>query len=356
MAVLPTGAASRFDPGTLVPRRTAAQGATHDAPILCEIRVPTYRRPKLLKRALLSIIEQTCSDWRCVVFDDCPNASAKDVVDEIGDNRISYSKNQRQLGAAGNIDQAFVHKPLFGGMYAFVLEDDNYLLPSYIERSIDILNKQGTKVVFCNQFCEIIEVAGEPGKPSSDLTLNWMYEPGTHDPDDLLPALLFSHGFSNGAVFWSTDCLSDFQIGAVTENAGIQESLRLLRLQDRVHVSLEATSVWRPRELLPKVSRSLRSETKKLWRTVTNQINKLKLEGEMTKCRSAVLTRLGVERVLGFAESNEIPDFEKFRNKRVAQIERSLLLCGYNSKLTDRGSFRRYGLLIGGFIMRRLPS
>ena len=44
---------------------------------LCEVRVPTFRRPTLLKRALLSLIDQTYSNWRCIVFDDCQEKSAK---------------------------------------------------------------------------------------------------------------------------------------------------------------------------------------------------------------------------------------------------------------------------------------
>lgn len=190
---------------------------------LCEVRVPTFRRPKLLQRSLMSLTTQTYTNWRCIVFDDCPNGSARSVVDNIRDPKIVYLRNSIQLGAIGNIDKSFTKEPFFNGRYAFVLEDDNYLLPTHMERAITTLEKSGTKVIFCNQFCEPL---GSP--ENSDLirggqTLNWMYEAGVNDPDDLLPALLFSHGFSNGAVFWRTDCLSDFQIGTGTRRPEIQE-------------------------------------------------------------------------------------------------------------------------------------
>jgi hypothetical protein len=50
----------------------------------------------------------------------------------------------------------------------------------------------------------------EPGQIAKETILDWMYAPGIHRPDELLMALLFSHGFSNGSAFWRTDCLSNF--------------------------------------------------------------------------------------------------------------------------------------------------
>lgn len=38
--------------------------------MLCEIRVQTYRRPELLRRALGSLIDQTHRNWVAVVMDD----------------------------------------------------------------------------------------------------------------------------------------------------------------------------------------------------------------------------------------------------------------------------------------------
>jgi glycosyltransferase involved in cell wall biosynthesis len=333
------------------PLQTQERGKVRDPSAVCEVRVPTYRRPKLLKRALLSILEQTHRNWRCVVFDDCPDGTARCVVDDIRDSRIGYSRNSKQLGAVGNIDQSFVRRPLWDGKYAFVLEDDNYLLPHHIERSIDILNTYKAKVALCNQICEVIDVAGEPGRKGSDLTLNWMYEPGPHDPEDLLPALLFSHGFSNGAAFWSTDCLSDFEIGALTQNAGIQESLRLLRLRDHVYVSLDPTSVWRPGEI-----RKRSPGGAQFWRSAARKMDLLIMEKQIIDFQCVVLKKLGLDRVRDFVNKNAIPDFANFREERVAKMERSMLLCGYDAKLTRRSLFYRYRLLVTGSMIRLVGS
>jgi glycosyltransferase involved in cell wall biosynthesis len=329
---------------------------TFDDASLCEVRIPTYRRPKLLRRALQSLIDQTHHNWRGIVFDDCPSGSAQAVVESIGDDRLVYSRNPAQLGACGNIDKSFAQKALLGGKYAFVLEDDNYLLPTHIERSIDILSRNGVLVAFCNQFCEIIAVAGEPGQVGNVQILNWMYEPGLRRPDDLLPALLFSYGFSNGAAFWSTGCVTDFQIGASTRRPEIQESLRLLRLNECAYVSPEPTSVWRPREP-QSASRWRKLTLSGLKRAIAVKINELGAEREKIGYQSAALERLGADQVHRFILTNTNDDFAKHRKERLAKIERTMLLCGYPSKLTSRGyAYRCWFLVLGVIARKMLPS
>jgi glycosyltransferase involved in cell wall biosynthesis len=320
---------------------------------LCEIRVPTYRRPKLLKRALNSILTQTYSDWRCIVLDDCRNASAQPVVDKMHDSRIIYSQNQRRLGAIGNIDGAFARGPLYGGAYAFVLEDDNYLMPTHIEQSVELLNQSDAKISLCNQYCETAETIDEPGRLTDHKTLNWMYEPGLHDPEDLLPALLFSHGFSNGAAFWRTDCLSNLQIGGWTTRPSIQESLRLLRLRDPVYVSLDATSVWRARD--PQNSFAQRRlSVDSIRRFALDGLDKVLVEIEMINYQSHVVKRLGPAKLQTFITGNSIPDFANFRDDRIRSIERAMLINGYDGKIAVTRSFDRLRWRALGYILRHL--
>jgi hypothetical protein len=321
----------------------------------CEIRVPTFRRPKLLRRALISVLQQTYTDWRCIVFDDCRQKSAQSVVHEMHDSRITYYQNRLQLGALGNIDKAFDPGPILGGRYAFVLEDDNYLMPTHIDNSVGVLTRENVPVVFCNQYCETAEFADEPGAMTNIRTLDWMYEPGTHAPDELLPSLLFSHGFSNGAAFWRTDCRSNFQIGPSTLSTGIQESLRLLELKDPVHVSMDATSVWRGREpegTPKKPGLSIKS----FIRTVRARMSYAMIEKERIDYQCEVLRRLGLNRVLDFIAKNEIPDFAVYKLIRVRSIERTMLLCGYNVRLTKRHPVDRTTCLALGVIARQLIS
>jgi glycosyltransferase involved in cell wall biosynthesis len=316
---------------------------------ICEIRVPTFRRPKLLRRALFSIVTQTYSNWRCVVFDDCPDGSGRQVVEDLQDSRIQYCKNPKRLGANGNIDKSFVSGAIIGGKYAFVLEDDNYLLPNHIEHAIGILSKHNVKVALCNQYCETFEPDDKPGQlMTNNNALNntlWLYNGGQFDFDGLLPILLFPQGtFSNGSAFWATDCRTDFFVGPLTKRSEIQESLRLLQLRDRVYVSLTPTSVWRGHT--PQIKKRMR-DGGRLCQFVSNGINFLLMEKEKIDFRSVVINRLGIHRIIAYVENHPNPDFA------AAQIERSLLLCGHNIKL-HRSRISRLAWVVVGRVVRSL--
>jgi hypothetical protein len=277
------------------------------------------------------------------VLDDCPDASARSVIRELSDNRIAYLQNSPPLGAAENIDQSFKSRPMRGGRYAFVLEDDNYLLPNHIRTAINVLDRNNVRVVLCNQFCEEFETPGAPGRLTATKTLNWMYDEGLFYPSELLPALLFSQGFSNGSAFWRTDCLSNFQIGDATTRPGIQESMRLLSLRDRVYVSLEPTAVWRsndPRESYVNAPHRAFAP----WRFLKLRFDRIIEGNEKLRYRSEAMQRVDLDYVLDYPKSR----------KHVAQIERALLLCGYNVALTDRRTLERLILLLVGYAARHL--
>jgi hypothetical protein len=222
------------------------------------------------------------------------------------------------------------------------LEDDNYLLPNHIENSIDVLERNRVKVAFCNQFCEQVVVPGEPGKVTCGRTLDWMYEEGLFEAKSLLPALLFSHGFSNGAVFWRTDCLSDFQIGSVTKRPGIQESLRLLRIREAVYVSLEPTSVWRSNDSRESYVNAQRT-TFGFWKSTKRRLDGLLEKREKLDYRIAMLKIVSLTDVLGYV---------KLKYDRAAEFERSLLLCGHNLRLSPRGQMARFRLFFTGWAVR----
>ena len=218
----------------------------------CEVRVPTYRRPGLLRRALESLRLQTLPDWTAVVFDDSPDREGEPVVGGIGDRRIRYRPNPSNLGAAANLDRCFAAGPVAGGRYACVLEDDNALLPEFLERNAAEAEAGGLRLLFRNQLVESPAASGTVPSgavtpaPAGRTTLGGIYRGGDYDPVELLPAAFFTAGgFSNGAAFWRTDGRSRLRIGPEVPDTGLQESLRLLRVADRCGVRLEPLAVWR---------------------------------------------------------------------------------------------------------------
>jgi glycosyltransferase involved in cell wall biosynthesis len=303
--------------------------------------MPTFRRPQLLRRALESVRNQTFDDWRCIVFDDCPAGSAKAIVESIGDKRFEYRRNAVPLGAIGNIDQAFRSRPYVGGDYACVVEDDNYLLPAHLEAQLETCNRERVPISFSAQYVEAIETPGEPGVLTDDRTIAWIYPEGRHTWREMLPGVLFSHAFSNGSVFWNLRCRSDFEIGLVTRHPGVQETLRMLRLRDDVHVSHLATSVWRSNDSRDSyVSRAARRR----WLEVMSRLQKLTERREINDYREWYLAHFGDGDATAVAKSLE-PNL-------ASAVERAILLTGRNIRLTDRPTASRWSLLAKGHVFR----
>ena len=105
-----------------------------------EIRIPTYKRPALLRRALNSVLEQSYSDWLAIVFDDSPGQEGQPVVQSLNDPRLIYQPNDKNLGGSANIDQAFYSGSYIeGSEFATILEDDNWWYPEFLQKNIEAL-------------------------------------------------------------------------------------------------------------------------------------------------------------------------------------------------------------------------
>jgi Glycosyl transferase family 2 len=197
---------------------------------LCEIRVPTYRRPQWLERALRSILAQDTPDWRAVIFDDSPDQEGRAVVDQLADARFIYRPNPTNLRAAANIDQCFQTGPYAGGDYACILEDDNWFYPAFISSNIQALQQSGTTICLRNQ-AVWMQYADRIEK-TSNTTLGGIYSNEIYDPAQVCARLFLSlAGISQGGLFWSTrQCRSDLLVGPLVSDSGLSEACRILKI------------------------------------------------------------------------------------------------------------------------------
>jgi glycosyltransferase involved in cell wall biosynthesis len=110
----------------------------HAEPLITVI-IPTFRRPKSLRRAILSVLNQTSSAFQICVYDDASDDDTKKVVTELAetDSRIKYYCHEQNLGALANFNYGLkqVNTPYFS-----FLSDDDLLLPHFFERALQSLN------------------------------------------------------------------------------------------------------------------------------------------------------------------------------------------------------------------------
>ncbi|MFZ5495233.1 MAG: glycosyltransferase family 2 protein [Verrucomicrobiota bacterium] len=193
-----------------------------------ECRIPAYRRPELLRRALRALQAQTWENWQAIVLDDSPGDEAAEVVRECRDARITHRKNPRQLGAAGNLDQAFRAAPLLGGRYAFVLEDDNAIDPGFITTGVERLARGDISVLSFNQRAVRFDSAGntEPVgvlRPDQTAEMTW-------PPDRLWVNAFLGVSLPNGGYFWRLDRGVDLAVGPDVREPQLQECVRQTRV------------------------------------------------------------------------------------------------------------------------------
>lgn len=97
--------------------------------------IPTYRRPRLLQRAITSAVEQEGADVTVAVFDNCSGDDTAEAVAALaqGHPGVRYHSHPRNIGALPNFESGVrsVDTPFFS-----ILSDDDYLLPGFYRSAL----------------------------------------------------------------------------------------------------------------------------------------------------------------------------------------------------------------------------
>lgn len=97
--------------------------------------IPTYRRPKLLRRAIASALEQEGVPLQVCVYDNASGDETAEVVAALAaeDPRVVYRCHSSNIGGLANFEFGLsrVDTPFFS-----LLSDDDYLLPDFYRRAL----------------------------------------------------------------------------------------------------------------------------------------------------------------------------------------------------------------------------
>ncbi len=102
--------------------------------------IPTYRRPKLLRRAIKSVLNQTYPHFHVCVYDNASGDETAEVVAEYirHDDRVFYYRNNENIGGINNMIQGV--KGVTTSFYS-ILNDDDFLLPNFYENALHAFDK-----------------------------------------------------------------------------------------------------------------------------------------------------------------------------------------------------------------------
>ena len=122
--------------------------------------MPTYNRGYIIRRAIDSVIAQTCNDWEMVIVDDGSNDDTKEIIASYGDSRIVYQRQDpAKKGAAAARNLGITSSR---GEYVAFIDSDDQWLPEKLEKQYQVFQTtdlENVGVVICG--LRIFEPGGE---------------------------------------------------------------------------------------------------------------------------------------------------------------------------------------------------
>lgn len=128
--------------------------------------IPTYRRPKLLRKAIISVLNQTYPHFQVCVYDNASGDETSSIVAEIAreDPRVKYHCHSENIGGIANFNYGM--KKVATSFFS-LLSDDNTLLPKFFEDAIYSLNQHPEAVLYAGQTVGIHDKTGKRDSESS---------------------------------------------------------------------------------------------------------------------------------------------------------------------------------------------
>ncbi len=108
---------------------------------LVSLCVPTYGRAAFIGQTLESALAQTIDDFEIIVVDDRSPDNTAEVVRSFSDQRIKFTRNEKNLGVPQNLNYTM---SLAKGDYLVLLEDHDLLEPNYLQEALALMSRYPT--------------------------------------------------------------------------------------------------------------------------------------------------------------------------------------------------------------------
>lgn len=181
-----------------------------------DVMLPYYGDVDQMKLAAQSVMSQQYQDWRLVVIDDgYPDPEPARWFASIEDPRVTYQRNEENLGANGNYRKAL---GLVEAPYVVIMGADDVMLPNYLEvvvsafaayatadvvqPGVQVIDEKGiactplvdaVKKVYAPKTSERIELKGEV-MATSLVRADWAYFPSLTWRSETITRIGFTEG------------------------------------------------------------------------------------------------------------------------------------------------------------------
>jgi glycosyltransferase involved in cell wall biosynthesis len=119
---------------------------------LVSICIPTYNRAGMINRAIESALGQTYRNIEVIVVDNASSDNTDAVVATYTDERLTYIKNERNVGLFGNFNRCI---ELATGKYLHILHSDDYIDSGFTSRCVVFFQEHPSVVMTSTTACII---------------------------------------------------------------------------------------------------------------------------------------------------------------------------------------------------------
>lgn len=102
--------------------------------------LPAYKG-KYLRESIDSILAQDYTDFELIVVDDCSPDSIREIVDSYDDKRVSYYRNEQNIGGKDLVAQWNHCLEYAKGDYVILATDDDLYEPNFLSTFVPLIEK-----------------------------------------------------------------------------------------------------------------------------------------------------------------------------------------------------------------------
>jgi glycosyltransferase involved in cell wall biosynthesis len=173
-----------------------------------DIMLPHYGDTALMQMAVRSVLAQSDTDWRLTVVDDDQNPEVPEWFARMGDERVRYQRNERNLGIIKNFQKCV---RLAESEYMIMMGSDDLMLPNYLAVLRSVLEEY-PGVGMIQPGVEVINGAGEVTNSLVDEMKRRLYAPRLKSRqllsgEELAASLLRGCWFYFPSICWRTDAI-----------------------------------------------------------------------------------------------------------------------------------------------------
>lgn len=176
-----------------------------------EIFMPFYGDVEYFKTAVLSVLAQTDPDWRLTILDDrYPSEEPEVFIRNLKDPRISYLRNEINLGVSGNFQQCI---DLAQADFINIMGCDDVMRENYVARAKEIIHAD-SNISYIQPGVEVVDEKGNVYLPLGDRVKNRLRNkfspPCTVSSEEIASSLLKGCWTYFPSIIWKTTELKKY--------------------------------------------------------------------------------------------------------------------------------------------------